>query len=147
MVPGHIWALEWCPGKYGHGKGAQAHFGTGRLPGHIREPEENPGTYGYRKSSRADLRTGRVPWLIWILVRVQGLDQIHTVKSTQAHMGTGRVYGHICAQEWCLATHGHQNGVQANMGTGMVPGHIWAPEGCPGTNGHRKGARHLWEPE
>ena len=30
MVPRHMWALEWCPGTYGHWKGAQAHVDTGK---------------------------------------------------------------------------------------------------------------------
>ena len=41
-------------------------------------------------------------------------------------MVTGRVTGHI----W------HQNGARAHMGTGRVPGHILAPEGFPGTYEH-----------
>ena len=77
MLPGHIWAMERCPGTYGHWKRAQAHMGTERVPRHARTleyclgtkmvpehiwaPEWCPGTFGQRKGARAHMGTGIMP--------------------------------------------------------------------------------------
>ena len=36
-VPGYIWELEWCSGRYRHRKGARALMGTGRVSGTYRQ--------------------------------------------------------------------------------------------------------------
>ena len=56
-------------------------------------------------------------------------------KGAQAHMGTGRVPGHIWTPEWCLDTYGHRSGAWTHMGTRRVLGHKWAAECCLGTYG------------
>ena len=98
--------------------GALANFGTIMVPGHTRALAGSSVTYGHRKGAGA---------------------HAHRM-GARAHIGIGRVPGHILAPEWCPGTYGHQNGARINIGTGRVHEHIWKPEWSPCTFGHWKGA-------
>ena len=67
MVPRHMWALEWCPGTYGHWRGAQAHMGTGRVPRH------NMGldTISVPKCAQAPFQCPYLPGNIPVLIRAR----------------------------------------------------------------------------
>ena len=151
-VEGHIYALKWCLGIFGHWKGTQTHM----VSGNIWALKDSPGTYGHRIGGRAHFGTGRVPTHIWgpeWCLRTYGHRN-----GARTHMRTLKLPGHIWnATQWCLGIYGTRNGAWAhmgnrsgtlaNMGTVMVPRHIWAPEGCPGTYGHWKGAQEYKVPE
>ena len=53
-VPGYIWELEWCSGRYQHRKGPRALMGTGKVPG----------TYRQQKGVQELMGTGKVPGYI-----------------------------------------------------------------------------------
>ena len=120
MVPGNIWAINWCPDTFvhqngarklmenrsfpsdiGHWEGAWAHIGTGMMSGHIYTPEGCLGTCGNRMGAGAHSH--------------RKIVQAHIgTNGARAHMGTTRVLG----------IYGHRNGAWEHMGTGKVPGHI-----------------------
>ena len=57
MNPEQIWALEWCPGTYGHQTGSRTHTSTGMVHGHILAPEVSPDTDGHKEGARAHMTT------------------------------------------------------------------------------------------
>ena len=137
VVPGHLWAPEWCPSTYENWMWYSdifrySNYTQALLCPAIWAPEGCPETYAHCEVARAQIGMRMVPKHIWA---PQGCPGTNT-HQIGAHMGAN-----ICwAPFWCLCVPKHHCCAYMRRGTRKVPGEIWELEWCPGIYEHQNGA-------